>query len=280
MKNPSLSEGSTPSPFGCVVKAPHQGSYNIAYPIEFDDGVRWIIKIPAIGHTRTWDNLAADALTSEALTMTYIRERTSIPLPTVHHFDASLDNEVGCPYILMDLVKGKRLQNVWFAPYTSVQRQENARTRTLQTLAIAMSELSQLKFSHGGSLRFDLKGNVSSVGAARVVDTISMIRRRDERTDSENPRGYSDDLFCEKGPWNDPYSSILSFLDRQGGEQKSPPLGRGRQESLRLFIRWAIDHLGRGDQNAAGQFVLAHPDLDLQNIYVLDDGTLSGIIDW
>lgn len=46
--------------------------------------------------------------------------------------------------------------------------------------------------------------------------------------------------------------------------------------TLRLFIHWAHESTDKTGQ----QFVLTHPDFDVQNLLVEDDGTLCGIIDW
>ncbi len=46
--------------------------------------------------------------------MYLIRRETTIPVPEVYAFDTTLENELGCPFILMELKYGKLLQDVWF----------------------------------------------------------------------------------------------------------------------------------------------------------------------
>ena len=41
---------------------------------------------------------------SEVATMRYLRERTSIPVPTVYHYDSNPYNRLGGEYILMSKV--------------------------------------------------------------------------------------------------------------------------------------------------------------------------------
>ena len=41
---------------------------------------------------------------SEVATMKYLRERTTIPVPTVYHYDANPYNRLGGEYILMSKV--------------------------------------------------------------------------------------------------------------------------------------------------------------------------------
>ena len=99
----------TPWIFKCTTsRSPLHGSYNILFPLIFGDGVRWLFKVPARGYHGCWDDMAAQALTSEALTMRYLR-RNSIPVPEVYSFEASIDNALGCPFILMEYVQGRRL---------------------------------------------------------------------------------------------------------------------------------------------------------------------------
>ena len=128
---------SPPSTTCKVLPKPLYGSYHLAYRILFEDGVQWILKIPVYGHYASFDRLASEALTSEALTMRMIQQITTIPVPTVHHFDASLDNEIGCPYILMDFLGGKPLWQGWFDQNASRSALEQFRARALQTIAAA-----------------------------------------------------------------------------------------------------------------------------------------------
>ena len=98
------------SSFGCTLEiSPMLGSFHVLFPLVFEDGVRWLFKIPAAGYLGRWDSSAARALRSEALTMQMLQQRTSIPIPTVYSFDTSLDNTFGCPFILMEHLGGEPL---------------------------------------------------------------------------------------------------------------------------------------------------------------------------
>ena len=59
----------------------------ILFPMQFGDGLEWIFKIPAAGVVEHWDQSAAQALESEALSMRMLRQATSMPKPAVHAFD-------------------------------------------------------------------------------------------------------------------------------------------------------------------------------------------------
>jgi len=49
--NQAHSSTSTTPPIDCKVeKEPRWGSYNLVYHIRFEDGIQWMLKIPANGH--------------------------------------------------------------------------------------------------------------------------------------------------------------------------------------------------------------------------------------
>ena len=244
------------------------GSFNLVFIISFDDGVYWGLKIPANGHRGCFDRSAAEALKSEALTMQTIQRETTIPLPTVYGFDNTMDNELGCPYMMMEWLQGKPLWEVWFDKKASPARLEQVRIRALQTIAAAIVQLNGYQSDYSGSWRFDAGLNPIDVGGAKAVDMWTVR----EETDEEEP----DDLLIEKGPSRDPLDSLLFMLHRRGMKPQFNARGRGIDLSLELFTQWARERaLGKGPE-----FVLAHPDFDIQNILVDRDGALCGILDW
>ena len=259
---------------GCkVFSEPLRGSYNLAYRVLFDDGLEWILKIPANGSRARFNSLAADALTSEALTMKMLKRATTIPIPTIYSFDASLNNEIGCPYILMEFLKGRPLYEGWFDAGASSAKLEQFRARALQTVAAAMVQLNEFTLHRGGALRFSAAGEPVDVVGAKVPD-INAYYDGDE----ENPCP-EHDVWCRKGPTADPSDYFLFHLNRRGYQERDSEYSRGVYESTRLFAKWALD-LSQNMYPQGPHFVLAHPDLDLQNILVLEDGTLAGILDW
>ena len=52
-----------------LIHKPSWGSYNILFPVEFDDGVRWLLKVPLNGTRTAFDDFAAKNLTTEAMFM-------------------------------------------------------------------------------------------------------------------------------------------------------------------------------------------------------------------
>ena len=261
----------TPRPVTCrLLSRTTCGSFNAVFKILFADGTLWVLKVPANGHGQCWDVPAREALTSEALTMRLIRRRTTIPVPEVFAFDVSLENELGCPFILMEFIHGKPLNEVWFPQGVSQPKREQIRTRALHGIAEAMTQLNLFAFDQGGSLLFDAKGNVAGVGSSNVVDLETQYAKMRSK-DYDNTM-----TFCQHGPFVDPTSYLPSLLDAREKKGERCEVEEGAYKLLRLFIEWSVTR-GKTEEKP---FVLAHADLDYQNILVNNDGSLAGIIDW
>ena len=261
----------TPRPVTCrLLSRTTCGSFNAVFQILFADGTLWVLKVPANGHGQCWDGPAREALTSEALTMRLIRRRTTIPVSEVFAYDATLENELGCPFILMEFIHGKPLNEVWFTQGVSQPKREQIRTRALQGIAEAMTQLNSFAFSQGGSLLFDAKGNVAGIGSSNVVDLETQYAKMHSK-DYDNTM-----TFCQHGPFADPNSYLPSLLDAREEKGERCEVEEGAYKLLRLFIEWSVTP-GKTEEKP---FVLAHADLDYQNILVNNDGSLAGIIDW
>ncbi len=255
-----------------VLSPPLFGAYNILFPLEFTDGCRWILKVPSTGYLECYDDIAARALTAEALTMQMLKRETSIPLPKVHLFDASLDNELNCPFILMDYIEGVPLSELWFRHTSTMITNllvEQFRAVILTDLAEAMVQLRKYKFDKGGSPLFDEEGILTGVGPAKVADLPAMLGRI--------PKGDPDQsaIFYEAGPWTDPQQFFFEMLSRH--QPSRYKFDKGIRKLLRLFIDW-IPYKDHRIEDT--KFILAHPDYSLQNIMVSKEGRLCGLVDW
>ncbi|CAF9943460.1 MAG: hypothetical protein ALECFALPRED_000404 [Alectoria fallacina] len=259
-----------PRPISCrYLSNINCGSFHVVINVLFADGTMWVLKIPGTGHEEGWDTSSAQSLVSEAQTMRLVRRETSVPVPQVYAFDASVDNEVGCPYILMEMIHGKPLYEVWFDEDVSRNKLEEYRARALQGIAGAMSQLNRLTFGEGGALVFDDKGNFAGVGSSKAVD-LEVLYEKLQIEDRATP-------FYQRKPFKDPKSYFQDILDRRGKKMERSEFDKGVYDLLRLFIDWSLPD---SSTFQAKPFVLSHPDFDIQNILVTNDGTLAGIIDW
>ena len=74
---------------------------------------------------------------------------------------------------------------------------------------------------------------------------------------------------------DDPKDFLLFLADRSGEISNRIKYKQGLDKLLRMMIGRLIDEDGESHK-----FVLGHPDFDIQNILVSDDGSLRAIIDW
>lgn len=290
-----------------VISPPLCGSFHIVFPIQFADGVNWMLKISANGDH--FDTLAAAALASEARTMQMLRKETSIPVPAVYAFDASSNNMLSSPFILMEKLGGRPLCYRWFDNQVPKARLEHFRVKTLKSLAALMVQLNKFTINTGGSLVFGSDGTPVGLGGAKVMDGVAVFNkfrpsetdRQDcnEGGDSSSPgtrgkvtksntqqpsrgsqpetdKGADDDIICERGPFTCPKAYFMSNLNRPDPAFRADAYERGTDMCLRLFIEWAL----ADSRNEERRFVLTHPDFDVQNILIAEDGTITGLIDW
>ena len=291
-----------PFPISCkVIKPPLCGSYHIVFPIEFVDGVKWMLKVSVNGDH--FDSVTAAALASEAQTMRMLQKETSIPVPAVYAFDTSSDNALSIPFILMEKLGGRPLNYLWFNKEMPKACLEHFRVKTLQGLAKLMVQLNKFTVKSSGSLVFGSDGTPIGLSGAKVMDHVAEYnkatacqpqRQQSNKDGDKEPDGISinevnsdapkvsgdisneDDIVNEHGPFSDPKAYFMSNLDRPDAATRIDAYERGMDMCLRLFIEWALANAQDHDR----RFVLTHPDLDVQNILVADDGTITGLIDW
>ncbi|KAE8307742.1 hypothetical protein BDV41DRAFT_568800 [Aspergillus transmontanensis] len=249
------------------IKPPIFGSYHVLYPVRFHDEALWLLKVPANGTREKFKASDARAIRSEALAMRLLRRETTIPVPDVHAFSDTCDNELNCPFILIDHVEGVSLYKVWFDNASPKDIVQARRTRFLRDLAAAMAQLDRFSFSTGGSMAFDDQGYPSGIGPLRLVDTATMRERLRARDPDQST------VYLETEPFSKTKEYYTALLDHR--RQPDTSFEKGVLGLLRLFIDWISE-----PSDERGAFVLAHPDLDVQNVLVSQDGVLQAIIDW
>ncbi|KAB8255641.1 kinase-like domain-containing protein [Aspergillus pseudonomiae] len=243
------------------------GSNNILFPLEFNTGERWTLKIPVHGYPGGFNHMYARVLTTEASTMQFLRRKTTIPIPTVFSFSATLDNDLGCPYILMEYIDGKSTRHVWFNEELDAATLERHRTQVLLDLSKIMLQLNQFTFSEAGSPIFDNSNNPIGVGPLRVMDMPATLKelRKNDICDTV--------IQSEIEPSSDPKAWMLCMFERH--EPPDDKFSQGAHRLLKHFIEWLP-----WSEFTKEPFVLTHPDFNFQNILVSDEGKVCALIDW
>lgn len=249
------------------------------------------LKIPLHGTVQHWRDGDAMGLRREAMLMKHIRHKCpNVPVPHVHHFDASLDNAIGAPYILMKKLEGRNpASQMWYdKPYSASTTEEKWRSADipepateqkritfLRSLAKAMAQLNMLEFDHIGVPDF-----------ARAED--------DEPVTVGPEWNWHNKCDFSEPVLNGPYASSKEFFAQAvekawSPERNLPHADRtspgwkyciGMRKMLDMILDCEPFTWSAHDDDDQETFVLHHADLNMQNLLVADDGTLTGIIDW
>ncbi|KAJ7789401.1 hypothetical protein B0H14DRAFT_2944742 [Mycena olivaceomarginata] len=95
------------------------GGYNIVFVLPFDDGTDILarLRIPGNGFngadSSVSDTDLEERFSSEVVTLRFVKEKTSIPVPQLYHWDCDPTNPVGTRYMLMQRISAPLLQHVW-----------------------------------------------------------------------------------------------------------------------------------------------------------------------
>jgi aminoglycoside phosphotransferase (APT) family kinase protein len=245
------------------------GASNIIMFLAFDDdaATRWVARFPTIGPlglTPDYDMLA-ELIESMVTTMSYVSAHTGLPVPAIHGWSSSCNNELGRPYVIMDAAKGNslyELQDAGFDFDDVVDKLSSFVDQWAQYIA----ELATLQFEQIGSLAPDSEGDVV-VGPLLNYCNIRYAPMLE------------DDGF--RGPFNSVADHILtgSHLMREAFRSHSPFT---YQKFLHSKLIESLFPFYVDPTLLNGPFVLSHVDFDLQNILVDETNNfkITGIVDW
>ncbi|KAI4689073.1 hypothetical protein J4E81_007790 [Alternaria sp. BMP 2799] len=257
---------------------------------------RYVTRVPAIGTAARWQPGDQHNLHCEVALMQWLRNKTSIPLPEVVDFALDIETSfIGAPYILMKRMPGKAAQNVWYdkpsdrnhvttncvSPET-----EKKRRNILRSLAQCMSQLRDVSFNEIGLV--DCK-DALSLGATPTT-TVSHRWKPPYELTAEDLEGPTQVYGFGPFKKNLDYWKLNLEENWPAIPEYDPDIDQdalNMVSGIRKIIDMLHDHptiaVSKKDPADADEnetFVIRHPDLDLQNILVDDDGNVTGIIDW
>jgi hypothetical protein len=134
------------------------GAYNLCQKFTFSDNTTWLLRFPLAG--AICDQYADEKIAIEVEVLSLIRERTSIPVPTIYSWGVAADNPLGLgAFILMSFIKGtsinRLLRDSEAAVDTRLMR-EDISDRDVESLFRQMADfqlqLFELDFDRIGSL--------------------------------------------------------------------------------------------------------------------------------
>lgn len=140
----------------CEIVDQSCGSFNWCCKVRFQDGLTWMVRFAVAGKAMDRDG----KLRREVAIMSLVKEKTTIPVPTVHAWGLSAENplELG-PFIIMDFIEGHSLRDLWQQqPSPAIGRtlRHDIDDRNLRIvyrqLCKYLLELAELEFPQIGSL--------------------------------------------------------------------------------------------------------------------------------
>ncbi|KAL9088809.1 MAG: hypothetical protein Q9159_002920 [Coniocarpon cinnabarinum] len=254
-----------------VQHPPIYGGFHVLFPIVFDDGEKWLLKIPGCGDPDVFDDGDAERMQAEVWVMKEIKRHTGIPVPEV--FAYATDFEIlGCPFILMQFIEGEPLSNVWWDEDEGESVLAQRRTRALQELARASVQLSRWTFSEGGLVVANERDGLLRMTSQRCHDNAPAFEKEDNEQDPE----ILDDAFYESGVFTNVQSFFLHHIERRLAEPNLVAMQRGNLLLAKMMLNWFFAFT-----ETEARFESSHPDFDHQNILVSGtNGSLHGILDW
>ena len=253
------------------------GHFNMVRALIFSDGTKWVarLRLPELKEFFGGREglSAARSMESEVATMKFLRYASSassndvkicdqdrlkidIPVPEVFHYDASPENEVGAPYILMSYINGNVASEQRLAlkspigQFGTPSQDSNFRKQ----MARIQVELSSLKFDKIGSIYQD--NDQFTIGP---------------------------ELQTGIGPWDNEmeyYRAVRQHLLAVATEEAEPDVKEGEAftEVPKLFE--SLMEILVAEKPKEKGFRLANRDFGAHNLLVDSDFNIVGLIDF
>lgn len=269
---------------GIRVMGTAKGSYHYVFKVKTlsvanNKIMGWVVKIPGHGTPDRWTKEDEHMLIQEVETLRLLTDHTKVPSPEVIGHSATLNNEFGFPYIVMEELPGKPATDLWFEQHGEVPSPETEAKRLtfLRSLAHHMTQLNTLSFQQIG-----IPTNpVPETGDFCIFDRTNL----KQLPVSEYYVWHFRDRFraVERGP----FASSQAYIEHGRAEEESPlPNKEGKfsySQLQDLGISKVLDMVFSHPvftSASSDTFALRHDDLDAQNILIDAHGNITGILDW
>lgn len=134
------------------------GSYNLCQKFIFSDNATWLLRFPRVGAIS--EDYADEKIAMEVEVLSLIRERTSIPVPTVYSWGLTAENPLGLgAFILMEFIEGTNVNRLLRDPNAAVDTRlvrEDISDKDVESLFRQISrfqlQLFELDFDRIGSI--------------------------------------------------------------------------------------------------------------------------------
>lgn len=251
------------------------GSYNNVYKLVFADGT----EIAASVSVHDDEDFNPQAKMSEIATMQFVRASnlySGIPVPQVHAWDITFSNPAGAPYVLMDVVHGRKFNDITNDGNGLRGLDGMSEVRQLavtKALAMLQSTLSApVPFDKIGSITLDDEGGFI-IGPLFTISQKNLGGPYKSLVDLWRAQLEHDILHALR-EWSRLETEELSqsLSEPKCTPQKFSELFQLLSSLIPYFV----------PPSSYVPLVLYHPDLALRNIFFdpIDDTKIAGLIDW
>lgn len=244
----------------CSIVDEWHGQYNLVYDIEFEDSSQWIARIPLVYRQYQCDDEIMEQtvqrylLESMVAAQLYARMKKSVFAPDIYSTCLDGKNSVGVPFILMQKIDDWRLDEI-------------IGHMTEEKLRIIFSDLAREMVSLASPPYFTQIGSLRKEGDEYQIGPMLSYASLDDDPVQMDRRG--------------PYASVEEYFISTLNRHITAALRDKNRELYRqsTHLRSLLPHFIDPRFNS-GPFILSPFDWDSRNIFISDDNTISGIIDW
>ena len=222
---------------------------------------------------------------SEVATLDFVRQNTETPVPMVSAFDASNDNDLGFEWMLMEMMPGVPLADVWWTTSRS------AKQKLVKDVALFTAQPFRKKFNFLGNLyhaheRSDglFDGNASvkeslctGFFVGRIVLMTFFWADHVNQVVQRGPFRSSQEWLSARLLFNrNDVENTLEGLDSESDLEDANETSQNIQKLSSLLPSFFPTDPGQVLEVSA----LRHDDLSDRNILVDQDGNLTAVLDW
>ncbi|KAI1115474.1 kinase-like protein [Nemania sp. NC0429] len=216
----------------------------------------------------------------EVTTLNWLRHKTTIPVPKIIAFDDSRSNEIGFEWILIEFMPGCQARRKW---RTMTKEQKVALTERIAEIQAELFRCGSEndKFKNIGTLHWN-HGNIDGEASTAPVPGELVCHEffLDNRLQFDFPRG----PFQSSGAWLESIIKVI-ILEKTAiiEEAKDDDDVEDEQDILiptQRLLSILPKYFPPAEEGYAEPTVLYHPDLNLRNILVDDEGKITAIVDW
>lgn len=233
--------------------------------VVFEDGERWLARVPRDTFTDLPPSLVEYIISSEYATLKFL-EGTKVPAPRAFGYALASDpsNAVGVTYLLIEALPGK--------PYYQYSATPEQSARVLDEFAEILIEINKHPLPKAGSLVLPKSGYSNADNSSQTtVEVGPLASNRFLHLDHHlGPFDTGEEYFASVA------SAYLDIIDDKQLAQSDEHAAKRFYEA----IRNSAPTLEALSSSHAGQFFLKHVDDKGDHLLVDEEFNIVGVIDW